>query len=120
MAFLESFRKITLWLGHGVQGTESARAFARKLGEKRCHLIRFIFLIDSIESILLMRSSLLKKKNMLQIVGRNTIGSPVPNEREKCGPSSESGLAHDAQIGDDLLQFKVFIFQNETIQKLCV
>ena len=57
---------------------------------------------------------------MLQIVGRNTIGSPVPNEREKCGPSSESGLAHDAQIGDDLLQFKVFIFQNETIQKLCV
>lgn len=62
MAFLESFRKITLWLGHGVQGTESARAFARKLGEKRCHLIRFIFLIDSIESILLMRSFLFFKK----------------------------------------------------------
>ncbi|XP_046460713.1 twinkle mtDNA helicase-like [Daphnia pulex] len=40
MAFLESFRKITLWLGHGVQGTDCARAFARKLGEKRCHLIR--------------------------------------------------------------------------------
>ncbi|KAI9561434.1 hypothetical protein GHT06_012391 [Daphnia sinensis] len=40
MAFLESFRKITLWLGHGVQGADCARAFARKLGEKRCRLIR--------------------------------------------------------------------------------
>ncbi|XP_057372006.1 twinkle mtDNA helicase-like [Daphnia carinata] len=40
LAFLESFRKITLWLDNGVQGAESARVFARKLGEKRCHFIR--------------------------------------------------------------------------------
>lgn len=46
MAFLESFRKIILWLDNGVKGAESARAFARKLGEKRCHLIRLLAIVS--------------------------------------------------------------------------
>lgn len=41
LALLDRFRKITLWLDHGLRGQESARAFAKKLGEKRCHYIRF-------------------------------------------------------------------------------
>ncbi len=113
MAFLESFRKITLWLGHGVQGTDCARAFARKLGEKRCHLIRYTIYLLFKQTKKEDRSFKCDPFGLLQVLGRNTIGSPESNEREKCGPSSESGLANDAQIGDDLLQFKVFIFKLE-------
>lgn len=31
----------------------------------------------------------------------------MSDEREKCGAGSQNSLTHDAQIGDDLLQFKV-------------
>lgn len=40
LAYLEPFRRISLWLDQGGRGWESARLFAKKLGEKRCHFVR--------------------------------------------------------------------------------
>lgn len=37
---LERFKKLVLWLGSDTKSWDSARHFAKKLGEKRCSLVR--------------------------------------------------------------------------------
>lgn len=39
LPFLHKFSTITIWLGGGVQGAETARSFARKLGDTRCRVV---------------------------------------------------------------------------------
>ena len=36
---LERFEKIYLWLGSDAQSRQAAAQFAKKLGEKRCHIV---------------------------------------------------------------------------------
>ena len=39
LAFLEDFDRVDLWFPNDVTSFESVRAFAKKLGEKRCHVV---------------------------------------------------------------------------------
>ena len=39
LPFLDQFRTITIWLGGGVQGVETARNFAKKIGDKHCRVV---------------------------------------------------------------------------------
>ena len=39
LPFLDQFRTITIWLGGGVQGVETARNFAKKIGDKYCRVV---------------------------------------------------------------------------------
>eukprot|EP00092_Neocalanus_flemingeri_P020748 GFUD01022483.1.p1 GENE.GFUD01022483.1~~GFUD01022483.1.p1 ORF type:complete len:775 (+),score=175.67 GFUD01022483.1:166-2490(+) len=39
LSFLDQFTSITIWLGSGVQGVETAKSFARKLGDSRCRVV---------------------------------------------------------------------------------
>lgn len=43
---LEQFQKIIIWFGADVKAWDAARQFARKLIEKRCFLIRYLFVFD--------------------------------------------------------------------------
>ncbi|KAK6487255.1 twinkle protein [Huso huso] len=40
LPFLEQFKRVTLWLGGDLRSWEASKIFARKLGLKRCSLIR--------------------------------------------------------------------------------
>ena len=40
LPLLEPFKKITLWLGSELAPWQAAKQFSRKLGEKRCSLVR--------------------------------------------------------------------------------
>ncbi|TRY90717.1 hypothetical protein DNTS_028984 [Danionella cerebrum] len=40
LPYLEQFKKVTLWLGGDMRSWETSKLFSRKLGLKRCHLIR--------------------------------------------------------------------------------
>ncbi|XP_026866208.1 twinkle protein, mitochondrial [Electrophorus electricus] len=40
LPYLEQFRKVTLWLGGDMRSWEASKIFSRKLGLKRCSLIR--------------------------------------------------------------------------------
>ena len=39
---LEKYNKLVLWFGNDVHSWDSARCFAKKLGEKRCFIIRYV------------------------------------------------------------------------------
>ena len=39
LPFLDQFSSITIWLGSGVQGVETARNFAKKIGDKHCRIV---------------------------------------------------------------------------------
>ena len=39
LAYLEQFTTITIWLGSGVQGVETAKSFARKMDDSRCRIV---------------------------------------------------------------------------------
>jgi len=39
LAFMDQFTSITIWLGSGVQGVETAKSFARKLDESKCRVV---------------------------------------------------------------------------------
>ena len=39
LPYLDQFKTITIWLGCGVQGVETARNFARKIGDKYCRVV---------------------------------------------------------------------------------
>ncbi|XP_063077416.1 twinkle protein, mitochondrial [Engraulis encrasicolus] len=40
LPYLEQFRRVTLWLGGDMRSWEASKVFARKLGLKRCSLVR--------------------------------------------------------------------------------
>lgn len=40
LPYLEQFRRVTLWLGGDVRAWEASRIFSRKLGLRRCSLVR--------------------------------------------------------------------------------
>ena len=39
LPFLDQFTNIIIWLGAGVQGVETARNFAKKIGDKQCRVV---------------------------------------------------------------------------------
>jgi len=39
LPYLDQFKSITIWLGSGVQGVETARNFAKKIGDKYCRVV---------------------------------------------------------------------------------
>ena len=45
LPLLEEFQKVYLWLGGDINRWESSRHFSRKLGDKRCFLIRYVFAV---------------------------------------------------------------------------
>lgn len=40
LPYLEQFKKVTLWLGGDIRSWEASKIFSRKLGLKRCYLVR--------------------------------------------------------------------------------
>lgn len=41
---LERFKKLILWFGWDGPAWDAARHFAKKLGDKRCYIVRYVFL----------------------------------------------------------------------------
>jgi len=39
LPFMDQFTSTTIWLGSGVQGVETAKSFARKIGESQCRVV---------------------------------------------------------------------------------
>uniref|UniRef100_A0A4W6C5C5 Twinkle mtDNA helicase n=1 Tax=Lates calcarifer TaxID=8187 RepID=A0A4W6C5C5_LATCA len=40
LPYLEQFKRVTLWLGHDIRSWEASKIFSRKLGLRRCSLVR--------------------------------------------------------------------------------